>query len=139
MATKRLPAAFKPTGLGPRGLALWKAYAPTDGSNLKRALLVGELCRAADRLDRLDALISGDVETWARVRLPKNESEMVLRIDSPVTEARQLANVVRQMLNQLDDEPTVGQAPTSPAQIGAATIAAIVNGHADGGPVTRAS
>lgn len=102
MPEGKLAPALRPKKLGPRGNALWRALTDNNPPDAARALLIGEACRLADRLDKLHALISGDETTWARVHLPKNESELVLRIDSAVTEARQTTNVLRQMLSQLD-------------------------------------
>lgn len=137
---KRLPAAMRPSGLGPRGKAVWSRYAPTDGGDIGRALLATEAARLADRLDQLHALISGDVDTWAKVRLPQSESEMTLQIGSAVTEARQSANVLRQIVAKLDGVAVAGgEGAQAPAAAGRSVVESIVARHADGGSGARAS
>lgn len=140
---KRLPAAMKPAGLGPRGTLIWARYAPTDGTDVGRALMATEAARLTDRSDQLHAIISGDVSVWAKIRLPKNESEMTLVITNPVAEARQTANVLRQIIAKLDaaDAESSGAgprnsstAPVSAAEAGRSAIDAIVSKHADGRP-----
>ncbi|MGR6579278.1 hypothetical protein ACT89R_01735 [Rhodococcus qingshengii] len=140
---KRLPAAMKPVGLGPRGALVWARYAPTDGTDIGRALLAAEVARLTDRSDQLHAIISGDVDVWAKIRLPKNESEMTLVITNPVAEARQTANVIRQITAKLDaaDAESSGPGPhkqsvvpESAAEAGRSAIDAIVASHADGRP-----
>jgi hypothetical protein len=66
---------FKPDGLGERAAALWSELI-AERASVTRQILAGEACRLTDRLDRLDA---------------KNE----------MTEARQTAVVLRQILGQL--------------------------------------
>lgn len=101
MTDKKLAAALKPKRLGPRGKALWLALTEDEEPDASRALLISEACRMADRLDRLNAILSGDVDVWARIPLPKYETELVLKIDSAATEARQTTSALRQVLNQL--------------------------------------
>lgn len=142
---KRLPAAMRPAGLGPRGKLVWAQYAPTDGVNIGRALLATEAARLTDRSDQLHAIISGDVDAWAKVRLPKSETELTLQISSPVTEARQVANVLRQIIAKLDADdaaaagPGTGTVTQTPTVAGRSVVESIVARHADGGAGTRAS
>lgn len=135
MTAKRLPAALKPRGLGPRGSALYKLYSGLNPADIGRILLLTEACRLTDRLDRLDAILSGDVDVWARVQLPKNESVLVLRIDSAAVEARQSANSLRQIVAQLGPPPGMegaeaGGSVSSPAEQGRAIVESIVGRHA---------
>lgn len=64
------------------------------------AALVVEAGRIVDRLDRLNALLSGDVECWARVARGR-DGVMELRVDGALSEARQQANVLRQLLAEI--------------------------------------
>lgn len=143
---KRLPPAMRPANLGPRGEIVWAQYKPTDGSDIGRALLAAQAARLTDRLDVLNDLLTGSTDAWARIRLPRNESEMVLRIDNAVSEERQASNVLRQIIAKLDEpvasaEQSGGKsaAPTSAAESGRSAIASIVNRHADGGAGAQAS
>ena len=63
-----------------------------------RALIV-EACRAKDRLDRLNLLTSGDVDAWTRVYM--DGETLVLKLDTAVSEQRQLATVFRQLLAEI--------------------------------------
>lgn len=63
------PAGFLmdvPARLGRRGAALWVAV--TGGVDMRgkpaEVEILLEACRCADRLEKLDELLSGDVETW---------------------------------------------------------------------------
>lgn len=102
MTARELDPALVPTGLSARGMALWDALsANVDPAG---AVLVAEACRIADRLEQLNGLLIGDESAWARVQLPRGEDddELVLRVDGALTEARQQAQVLRQILSQLD-------------------------------------
>jgi hypothetical protein len=84
--------------LGPRGLRLWLSLcARVDGE--RGLVLLEEACRTADRLDRLDALLVGDVESWARIETDQGESELV--IDSALAEARQQGAALLRLLTSL--------------------------------------
>lgn len=82
---------------GARGARLWAAHHEEVLGERGLALLE-EACRIADRLDKLDALLKGDVEVWARLALDDSTGEYELRIDSALIEARQQANVFRQLV-----------------------------------------
>lgn len=84
----------------PRGARLWAAYCERADGEAALALLE-ELCRTADRLDRLDALLSGDVEMWASLELREGREVYELQIDSALSEARQQANAFRQLWSAL--------------------------------------
>lgn len=71
--------------------------APTDDGST-RALIV-EACRAKDRLDRLHRIVRGDEDTWTRVFT--GEGELVLKLDTAVSEVRQLSTVFRQLLTEI--------------------------------------
>lgn len=64
--------------------------------------LVLEACRIADRLEKLDALLSGDVEEWARIRDARYEGDdTVLVINTAMSEARLQAVALRQIVTTL--------------------------------------
>lgn len=95
-----LDAALVPSNLEARGAALWKALMPADSFDAKRAVLAAEACRMADRLDKLDLLIRGDVDTWCRITEDRS-GDLEVSLNSAATEARQLTNVFRQLMGQL--------------------------------------
>lgn len=98
---------------GPRGQRLWDAYsADVDGQ--RGLVLLEEACRTADRLDKLDALLQGDVDVWCRLVHDVRTEDYELKIDSALTEARQQQNVLRQLIGSLPlkepDDPDDGDA-----------------------------
>lgn len=101
--------ALRPLRLGARGAALWKAL--TKGKvSVERRVLAGEASRLADRLDRLDELLAGDIDTWMRLTHRLMTEDYELKIDSAASEARQTAAALRQILSQLAEgaAPAVG-------------------------------
>lgn len=86
--------------LGARGRRLWAALsASVVGAG--GLVLLEEACRIADRLDRLDALLVGEADVWCRLVHDLRTESYELRIDSALIEARQQANVLRQIIAAL--------------------------------------
>ncbi|MFE3059113.1 hypothetical protein [Nocardia sp. NPDC059239] len=88
--------------LAPGGAELFESLSdPADSAEL--SALVLEAARIKDRLDRLDRLIRGEEELWARLVTARGGDDAVLevKIDSALTEARQQATVFRQMLTDI--------------------------------------
>lgn len=69
-----------------------------------------EACRAKDRLDKLDALLRGDVDTWAKLVVDVNSDGQILelRLTQALTQANATANLMKQLLAalRLPDEAT---------------------------------
>lgn len=63
--------------------------------------MIEEAGRIKDRLDRLDALASGQEELWLHLTELRESGEYKVSIDQPLQEARQLATVFRQMLAEI--------------------------------------
>ncbi|UVT24963.1 hypothetical protein NXT08_22440 [Rhodococcus pyridinivorans] len=103
---EELSEAFRPSELGERGTALWGALSDGLADDSARLLLLAEACRMADSLDKLDQLLSGDVDAWTRV--VTGDGEMVLRIDGAMAERRALVGMLRLTLRQIEgaDEAT---------------------------------
>lgn len=97
---------------GPGGRELWASLASPHGDDdaALRALIV-EACRAKDRLDRLSRITNGDEDAWCRVFTA--EGEVVLKLDTAVSEQRQLATVFRQLLAEIQrrqgERPATGE------------------------------
>lgn len=88
---------------GVRGQAFWEALTADRDADAAWLVLAEEACRIADRLDRLEALISGDAREWARVEFSVrgDRTEIRLVFDDALAEARQQANALRQILTTL--------------------------------------
>jgi hypothetical protein len=88
------------SSLGPRGLRLWLSLSDrVDGE--RGLVLLEEACRTADRLDRLDSLLSGDTESWARIEDTRDGMPSELIIDSALSEARQQGAALLRLLTSL--------------------------------------
>jgi hypothetical protein len=111
-----------PTGLAAGGRALWQAI--TDDHDLDAAQLVQltEACRAKDRLDKLDDILRGDVDTWAELMQARGAEENILevRITGPLMKANETANLMKMLLAalRLPDEKT-GKRPQQRSARGA--------------------
>lgn len=94
MVTQRTP-----TGLSAGGRALWRditsAHELLDPQQLVQ---LTEACRAKDRLDKLDSLLRGDVDTWAEVYIDGGGTPVSLRIDGALSKANETANLLKQLL-----------------------------------------
>lgn len=103
-----------PTDLSAGGRSLWAAI--TDDHDLDATQLVQleEACRAKDRLDQLDSLLRGDVDTWARLVVDINSDGQVyeLRMTQALTQANATANLMKQLLAALRlPDPQTGKKP----------------------------
>jgi hypothetical protein len=68
-----------------------------DVAGERGLVLLEEACRVADRLDRLDALLVGDLDVWARLDHRRDGTTEVV-VDGALSEARQQALALRQLL-----------------------------------------
>jgi hypothetical protein len=64
-------------------------------------VLLEEACRLTDRLDRFDALLSGDLNEWCQIEWPYEDQPARLVISSVVSEARQHVSELRQVVKAL--------------------------------------
>lgn len=64
-------------------------------------VLLEEACRLADRLDRLDAILRGDLDAWMRFRASDDGAEVTVVVDRVLSEARQQQLALRQVLAEL--------------------------------------
>lgn len=133
-----------PPGLGVRGRRLW-LQVTGGGPELRptERVLLEEACRIADRLDKLDRLIGGDAADWLALVEDRGDPErVVVVIDRALSEARQQAAVLKQLLAELRQSRAstrqTGQSATPQGKGGAgvldltARIAALRGGSAAG-------
>ena len=93
------PCVCVPDGLAQRGSALWTLLADRS-SDPGLLVLLGEACRTADRLDGLDRILRGEHHELVRVVLDEF-GQCELRVDAALSEARQQAGVLRQLIAAL--------------------------------------
>ena len=105
-----------PTGLAVGGRDLWLSITedhPELDASQKVTLL--EACRAKDRLDKLDELLRGDVDTWATLHLDPCSTEgniYELRVTQALAQANSTANLLKQLLAALRlPDATTGRKP----------------------------
>ena len=90
-----------PSGLAARGRQMWRDLTALTEFDPAQLVLLEEACRIADRLDKLDALLTGEESTWLRFRPNQEGDEVTVVIDSALSEARQQANVLKQIVTAL--------------------------------------
>jgi len=84
-----------------RAERLWREEGGDRLTGARRALLE-EACRIADRLDKLDRLLSGDAADWLTLVEDRGDPErLVVVIDRPLAEARQQATALKQIVSEL--------------------------------------
>lgn len=107
-----------PEGLETRGRRLWAAVLELHDLGPAEVVLLEEACRLTDRLDRLDRVLIGKAEMLRAVT--NDEGDVRLVVDSALSEARQQANVLKQLLTslRLPDDVT-GKRPQRRAARGA--------------------
>jgi hypothetical protein len=96
-----------------RGRLLWAeltAQGPLEGG---ARVLAEEACRTADRLDKLDRLLTGSAEDWIDLRdLRGHEGVVEIVINNALSEARQQALALKQILTELRQQRGVAQSAT---------------------------
>ena len=100
-----------PAGLDAGGAALWVSVVEAHTLDEVQAVQLLEACRAKDRLDKLDLLLRGDVDTWARVMHRTRTEDYELHIDDALGKANSTANQMKQLLASLRLPDDAGKRP----------------------------
>lgn len=100
-----------PEGLGHGGRALWDGITDAHELDAVQAAQLTEACRMKDRLDKLDALLSGDVDSWVKVVTNHDGAPISLRIDAAAKLANETANTMKQLLAALRLPDAAGERP----------------------------
>ncbi|KKF01937.1 hypothetical protein [Mycolicibacterium obuense] len=100
-----------PHGLQDGGLALWTAVSEAHDLDVVQMVQLTEACRAKDRLDKLDELLRGDIDIWARVVHRTRTEDYELKIDSAATLANATAEHMKRLLNALRLPDESGKRP----------------------------
>lgn len=106
MTTSRTPA-----GLSVGGRNLWKSVTEAHDLDAIQEVTLLEACRSKDRLDKLDDLLRGDVEVWARVVTDDRSDGSELKIDAALAQANSTANLLKQLLAALRLPDEAGKKP----------------------------
>jgi hypothetical protein len=112
-------------GLAAGGQRLWDELDGDTAVGGARQLIV-EACRTTDRLDKLDRILAGEDEAWLRFKVNDDGDEVTVTINSVLSEVRQQATTLKQLLAELRQAGAAtssgtGQRPpsTAPAPGGA--------------------
>lgn len=99
-----------PSGLSAGGRALWRDINSAHELDPAQLVQLTEACRAKDRLDKLDDLLRGDTDTWAKLVVDAASDGQILelRLTQALTQANATANLLKQLLAalRLPDEQT---------------------------------
>jgi hypothetical protein len=83
-----------------RGQRMWDQLVGDDDP-IEVVVLVEEICRLADRLDRLDAIVNGRDRAWLTLEVPDDGTAMTVVVDKVLTEARQQQTTFKTLLAEL--------------------------------------
>ena len=93
-----MPSGAVPAGLGAGGETLWRSVTDVHTLDAVQKVQLEEACRAKDRLDKLDELLRGDVDVWARLTHSLRTEDYELKIDAALALANSTANLMKQLL-----------------------------------------
>ena len=99
-----------PDGLGSGGAALWEALTEAHDLDTVQLVQLTEVCRMKDRLDKLDAVLRGDVDIWMRLATDGAGTDSLV-IDDALVKANQTANQMKQLLAAMRLPDDVGKRP----------------------------
>lgn len=103
--------ATAPRGLGKGGRALWRSIATDYDLDVVQRVQLEEACRAKDRLDKLDAVLRGDVDVWMTLNVDEI-GDARLEISGALTQANSTANLMKQLLAAMRlEDPKTGKKP----------------------------
>lgn len=101
-----------PSTLGDGGRALWNAIDDAHELDAMQCVQLEEACRAKDRLDRLDEILRGDVDSWMTVMHNTRTQDYELKIDAALSQANTTANLMKQLIAALRlADPETGKKP----------------------------
>lgn len=98
--------------LGLPGRDLWVEMEAEGLPPMQRVLLL-EACRITDRLEKLDRQLAG--EDWLRFRLDDEGVEVTVIIDKALSEARQQATALKQIMGELRQASAGSRSPGRPS------------------------
>lgn len=81
------------------GLELWRGVTEAHELDVAQRMQLLEACRAKDRLDQLDAILRGDINTWVTVYTTDAGQDLV--VDKALDKANTTANLMKQLLAAL--------------------------------------
>jgi integrase len=93
-------------------MRLWEAVSAAHELDVTQVVTLTEACRAKDRLDQLDELLRGDVDTWATLVHRTRTEDYELKIDRALSLANSTADNLKKLLAALRlPDPLTGKRP----------------------------
>lgn len=74
-----------------------------EGDRYALTVMIIEAGRIADRLEKLDDILSGEQTLWARLR-ESREGDIYVQVDGALSEARQQATVLRHLIAEVQKQ-----------------------------------
>ena len=99
-----------PAGLGSGGSWLWSEITEAHDLDATQLVQLTEVCRMKDRLDKLDAVLSGDEDAWMRLGTSEGD-DLTLVVDDALVKANQTANQMKQLLAAMRLPDAAGKRP----------------------------
>lgn len=101
-----------PDSLGTRGGKLWREVTEAHDLGPTESEVLLEACRTADRLDRLDSLLSGEGREWIDFEpMRRDDHEVRVTVDGLLSEVRQQQNIFKQLVAALRLPDESGKKP----------------------------
>ncbi|MCP3811338.1 hypothetical protein NLX62_03180, partial [Mycobacteriaceae bacterium Msp059] len=114
-----MPSEAKPIPVVLAGLQLQASKVRKDrGEGVVKLAVHPLAARVADRIERIDELLTGDAKAWARVGIPRLDTDggrivVEVRVDDLVKEERQQTTLLRNLLAEIHRQRS-GQPPDPP-------------------------
>lgn len=91
-----------PKGLNTGGRRLWRQITGEHELDAVQRVQLLEACRTKDHLDKLDELLRGELDAWARITDAPNEAgEVKVVINAALDKQMAAANLLKQLLAAL--------------------------------------
>lgn len=87
-----------PPDLGTGGRWLWESITAAHELDAAQRVQLVEACRAKDRLDKLDLILRGDVDTWTALVEDSTGSIVNVQVTGALVQANATANAMKQLL-----------------------------------------
>lgn len=113
-----------PEGLSAGGRELWDAVLESHTLDAVQVVQLTEACRLKDRLDKLDLVLRGDVDVWARLTHRTRTEDYELHIDDAFAKSVSGSNQMKQLLAALRLPDEAGKKPQRRGARGAYTASA---------------
>lgn len=104
-------ATRAPAGLGRGGRALWRGVVEHHDLDPVQEVNLLEACRLKDRCDKLDELLRGKVEVWAKLTHRTQTDDYELVVDKAFASAIAASNQMKQHLAALRLPDALGDKP----------------------------